>query len=241
MFILRLLASLNDEGLIWYSIKLRRWMFDLQKIELKEMSEDVVKHMTEHMSRLPGQKQLGLRLCACLGPTFDAMILEKARKNADIGDNFLASCVEDGYLLTEGGSSYKWSHDQVQQAAYGLIPLQMREKVHLLVGSRLLMSTPPSEMERFIFHVTDNLNNGANLLDNLEQKRDVAELNLRAGEKVLQQQSCHSAVRYLMTGISLLGDDDSWEANYRLSLSLYDAGRSPLFFVDIVLCASRQL
>ena len=240
MFILRLLASLNDEGLIYYSINLRRWTFDLQKIELKEMSKDVVNHMTEHMSRLPGQTQLGLKLCACLGSTFDTMLLEKARKNSDIGDDFLTSCIEHGYLLTEDDSSYRWSHEQVQQAAYGLIPLQKREKLHLLVGSRLLMSTPPSEMESFIFHVADNLNKGTNLIGNTEQKRDVAELNLRAGEKVLQQQSYHSAVKYLMTGISLLGDD-SWEANYRLTLRLYDAGKSPLFFIDVVVCASHQL
>ena len=227
MFILRLLASLNDEGLIYYSINLRRWTFDLQKIELKEMSKDVVNHMTEHMSRLPGQTQLGLKLCACLGSHFDTMLLEKARKNSDIGDDFLTSCIEHGYLLTEDDSSYKWSHDQIQQAAYELIPLQKREKLHLLVGSRLLMSTPPSEMERFIFHVADNLNKGANLIGNTEQKRDVAELNLRAGEKVLQQKSYHSAVKYLMTGISLLGDD-SWGANYRLTLRLYDAGKSSL-------------
>ena len=224
MFILRLLASLNEEGLIWYSINLRQWMFDLQKIERKEMSEDVVKHMTEHMSRLPVQVQLGLKLCACLGPTFEAMILEKARKNADIGDDFLSSCVEDGYLLTEGGSSYKWSHDQVQQAAYELIPLQKREKIHLLIGSRLLLGLPSFEMDRFIFHVADNMNKGANLLDNLEQKHEVAELNLRAGEKLLQHQSYHSAVKYLMAGISLLGEN-SWEVNYHLSLRLYDAGR----------------
>ena len=246
MFILRLLASLNDEGLIYYSINLRRWTFDLQKIELKEMSKDVVNHMTEHMSRLPGQTQLGLKLCACLGSTFDTMLLEKARKNSDIGDDFLTSCIEHGYLLTEDDSSYRWSHDQIQQAAYGLIPLQKREKLHLLVGSRLLlassllMGTTSSEIERFLFLVADNMNKGANLIDNIEQKRDVAELNLRAGEKVLQQQSYHSAVKYLMTGISLLGDD-SWEANYRLTLRLYDAGKSSLFYIDIVVCASHQL
>ena len=89
MFVLRLLASLNDDGLIWYSINSRRWVFDLRKIELKEMSEDVVKHMTDHMSRLPGKVQLGLKLCACLGPSFDATLLEKARKDAAIGDDFL--------------------------------------------------------------------------------------------------------------------------------------------------------
>eukprot|EP00984_Skeletonema_dohrnii_P004901 scaffold1730_cov69-Skeletonema_dohrnii-CCMP3373.AAC.4 len=182
------------------------------------------------MGRLPGKMQLGLKLCACLGPSFDATILEGARKDATIGDVFLESCVEDGFLQTDGGSSYKWSHDQVQQAAYGLIPLQKREKLHLLIGSRLLLSIPPSEMERFIFHVADNINRGAKLLEDLEQKYEVAELNLRAGEKLLEQQSFHSAVKYVMTGITLL-EDGSWGAKYSLTLRLYDAASDALCVV----------
>ena len=240
MFVLRLLASLNDEGIIWYSINSRRWVFDLQKIESKEMSEDVVKHMTDHMSRLSGKVQLGLKLCACLGPSFDVTLLEKARKDAAIGDDFLEACVEFGFLQTEGGSSYKWSHDQVQQAAYGLIPLELREKFHLLIGSRLFLSTPPSEMEMIIFHVADNINRGSKLLDNPERKYDVAELNLIAGEKMLQQQSFHSAVKYLLSGVALL-EDDSWRSKYSLSLRLYDAGKSSFSLYFLFMCGTLYI
>jgi predicted ATPase len=237
MFVLRLLTSLNDEGLIWYSISSRRWMFDLQKIELREISEDVVKHMTAHMSRLSEQMQMVLKLCACLGSNFDANLLEKARKGANDGDNFLQSCVDDGFLRIEGDSTcYRWAHDQVRQAAYELIPSHQREQFHLLVGSRLFLSTPPSEMERFIFYVTDNMNMGSNLIANPEQKYDVAELNLKAGEKMLKQQSFHSAVKYLMTGIALL-EDDSWGAKYSLTLRLYDAGRFPFIARACYLCS----
>jgi predicted ATPase len=229
MFVLRLLASLNDEGFVWYSVSSRRWMFDLQKIELREISEDVVKHMTEHMRRLPEQMQMGLKLCACLGSNFDATILCKATKGADVGDDFLQSCVDDGFLQIEGDSSYyRWAHDQVRQAAYELIPLQQRDQFHLLIGSRLLLSTTSSEIETYIFYVTDNLNMGTNLLNNPEQKYEVAELNLKAGEKLLKQQSFHSAVKYLITGISLL-EDDSWGSMYSLTLRLHDAGRFSFF------------
>ena len=234
MFVLRLLTSLNDEGLVWYCMSSRRWMFDLQRIELKEMSEDVVKHMTEHMSRLPKKMQMGLKLCACLGPNFDAVVLEKARKGANIGDNFLESCVEDGFLQTKGNSSYyTWAHDQVQQAAYELIPLQQREKFHLLIGSRLLLSTPSSEIEEFIFYIVDNMNRGLNLVVNPYQKYEVAELNLKAGEKVLERHSFHSSVKYLMTGISLL-ESDSWEKKYSLTIRLYDAGQFPLLRISFL-------
>jgi predicted ATPase len=225
MFVLRLLTSLYDESLVWYCMSSHRWKFDLQKIEMKEMSGDVVQHMTEQMSRLPSKTQMGLKLCSCLGPNFDAVVLEKARKGANIGDKFLESCVDDGFLQAKRDSSYTWAHDQVQQAAYELIPLHQREKFHLLIGSRLFLCTSPSEMETFIFYIVDNINRGANLVDNAEQKYEVAELNLRAGEIVLERQSFHSSVKYLMTGIALL-ENDSWEKKYSLTIRLYDAGRS---------------
>lgn len=224
MFVQRLLTSLNDEGLVWYSLSSHRWMFDLQNIEVKEMSEDVVKHMTEHMGRLPKKTQVGLKLCACLGPTFDAAIVEKALNGANIVDNFLESCVDNGYLQTKGDSGYyAWAHDQVQQAAYELIPLHQRDKFHLLIGSRLFLSASTSETDRFLFYIVDNMNRGMTLVDNPLQKYELAELNLRAGEKILERHSFQSSVKYLMTGIALL-ENDSWEKKYGLTIRLYDAG-----------------
>eukprot|EP00984_Skeletonema_dohrnii_P030217 scaffold21542_cov121-Skeletonema_dohrnii-CCMP3373.AAC.2 len=228
MFVRRLLISLNDEGLVWYSLSSHRWMFDLQKIEVKEMSEDVVKHMTEHMSRLPKKMQMGLKLCACLGPKFDTAIVEKVQRGANIGDNFLESCVDDGFLQIKGDSGfYTWAHDQVQQAAYELIPLQQREKFHLLIGSRLFLSTSSAEIDKFIFYIVDNMNRGVTLVDNPQQKYEMAELNLRAGEKILERHSFQSSVKYLMAGIALL-ENDSWEKKYGLTIRLHDAASEAL-------------
>ena len=225
MFVQRLLTSLNDEGLIWYSLSSARWMFDLQKIELKEMSEDVVKHMTQHMSRLPKKMQVGLKLCACLGPKFDIAVVEKALNGSNIVENFLQSCLDNGYLQTKGNDSgcFVWAHDQVQQAAYELIPLQQREKFHLLIGSRLFLSSSTSETEKFIFYIVDNMNRGITLIHNPLQRYEMAELNLTAGEKILERHSFQSSVKYLMTGIELLGND-SWEKKYGLTIRLHDAG-----------------
>ena len=47
MFVLRFLASLNDERDLWFSMSSRRWMYNLEEIRLKEIHGDVVSHMTE--------------------------------------------------------------------------------------------------------------------------------------------------------------------------------------------------
>lgn len=47
MFVLRFVASLNDEGDLWYSMSNRRWMYQIEDISVKEIHGDVVSHMTE--------------------------------------------------------------------------------------------------------------------------------------------------------------------------------------------------
>jgi predicted ATPase len=184
MFLLRFLKSLNDEGLLWFSLSSRSWEFDLEKISTKQISADVVQHMTLNMGRLHMSIQNGLKTAACLGSNLDAEILYKAKVDDEFDvDDFLQKSVEDGYLIRIAGSQhYTWAHDQVHQAAYELIPIAKRESFHLLLGSRLLMHSPGCNSNSMLFYVVDNMNRGIKLLESPDQKSELAFLNLRAGE-----------------------------------------------------------
>jgi len=46
-------------------------------IQQKEVSADVVQHMSQRMTRLPRSMQFGLKLCSCLGASFDVNALRK--------------------------------------------------------------------------------------------------------------------------------------------------------------------
>ena len=87
------------------------------------------------------------------------------------------------------------------------------------------MSTSPSEMKPMLFFIVDNMNRGANLIEEQEQRYEVSQLNLEAGEKALSTSAFHSATKYLNFGLSLLGPE-SWEMKYELTIRLYDAGES---------------
>jgi len=170
-----------------------------------------------------------LKVAACLGPSFDAKVLEKVKQDDKIGKGFFGSCIEFGFLNQNCGSTkYTWCHDQIQQAAYGLIPLPKRESFHLLLGSRLFMKTLPSEMDHMVFFIVDNMNRGSKLIDDADQKWEVAQLNLEAGEKALTSSAFQTATNYLLTGLSHLGPD-AWGAKYSLTLRLYDAASEALY------------
>jgi len=178
---------------------------------------------------LPKVIQMGLKFSACLGPTFDAKVLGRARKNNTCKDSFLTSCVEFGFLQRLCSDQYVWAHDQIQQSAYDLIPLSKREAFHLLVGSRLFITSSPSEMEHMVFFIVDNMNRGSNLLPP-DQKYEVSQLNLSAGEKALTASAFHSASKYLLKGLSLLGPG-SWDTKYNLTLRLFDAASEALYAI----------
>ena len=182
------------------------------------------------MKSLPKKMQVGLMLAACLGQKFDAPMLKKVEKDNTLKDNFLESCVEFGFLHNYSSDQYVWAHDQIFQAAYDLIPLQKQESFHLLVGIRLLTLTLPSEMDRMIFYIVDNMNRGSKLIDDLDQKYELSKLNLEAGEKAISSSAFHSATKYLLMGLSHLGPESWEESRYNLTMRLYDAGAWLDFF-----------
>lgn len=116
LFVLSFLKSLNQEGLLWFSMSSRRWEYDFDKIKAKSISQDVVQHMAVQMARLSKQMRIGLMCAACLGPSFDKDVFEKASEK-EVEESFLLSCVEYGFLDLVDSNHYKWAHDQIHQAA----------------------------------------------------------------------------------------------------------------------------
>ena len=60
------------------------------------------------MKSLSKQMRMGLKIAACLGNNFDSKVLEKAKKNNEVEDSFLDSCVEFGFLQNAGSDKYTW-------------------------------------------------------------------------------------------------------------------------------------
>lgn len=95
LFIMNFLISLNEEGLLWFNLSTRRWDYDIAGIQEKEVSADVVQHMSQRMKRLPKMIQYGLKLCSCLGASFDVNTLRKGGPKNDFDvEEFLPFSVE---------------------------------------------------------------------------------------------------------------------------------------------------
>ncbi len=115
---------------------------------------------------------------------------------------------------------YKFVHDRIQQAAYSLIPDAEKIAIHHQVGYLLLQHTPAQQQEEKLFEMVNALNKGKALIQDPFKRHELAQLNLRAGQKAKASAAYQPAFNYLKAGLELLAES-SWQTDYELTVSLY--------------------
>jgi predicted ATPase len=123
-----------------------------------------------------------------------------------------------GFIMRSEGR-YKFVHDRVQEAAYSLIPEELRAEAHLRIGRLLAAHTPPEKQEEAIFDIVNQVNRGAALITSQTERDQIAELNLIAGKRAKGATAYASALIYVNAGTALLAED-SWERRRELIFSL---------------------
>jgi PAS domain S-box-containing protein len=218
-FAVQFISSLAEEGLLRFEPDAAGWSWDLERIRAKGYTDNVVDLMVGKLTRLRPETQKAMQQLACIGNTAAITTLSIAfgtseeQVHADLSEAVRLELVE----RLKG--SYRFVHDRVQEAAYSLIPKDARAPVHLHIGRLLATHTPPEEREETIFEIVSQLNRGAVLITEQEERERVAELNLIAGKRAKASTAYVSACAYLGSGMTLLGSE-GWTGRYELALDL---------------------
>lgn len=219
-FLGQLLKSLYDEKRIAFQPQEDGWAWDAAVIEKLHIPDDVVDFMLNKLRRLPADMRSILQPAACIGNTFDLKTLSVACEKTM---EETAACLEplgrEGLVLPVQ-SAYEFFHDRVHEAAYALIPEEEKKQAHLKIGRLILQDAGPDRLEEKIFAVMDQLNQGLDLIDDPEEKLDLARYNLTAGQKAKASAAYGAALSYFRAGLALL-PDNSWQAHYRLTFDLH--------------------
>ena len=215
-FAIQFLATLEDEHLLTYDPGSATWVADLDRIEAKGYTDNVVDLMAGKLSRLPADTLSVLKKSACLGSIAGLTALCRITgKSLDDVHGSLWHAVRDG-LLFRHERSYVFVHDRIQEAAYSLIPQDQRAAVHLSIGRALRARMSADEL----IDVVEQLNHGSELIGDPVERHQVAELNLRAGLKAKASAAYASAVKYLSAGMTFM-DSDAWSRSYDLASVLW--------------------
>lgn len=228
-FVREFLNNVYAEGAISFDFNCLGWQWDLDRIEVMDITDNVVDLTIAKMRKLPEATQEVLPLAACIGSDFDlANLANICEKSPEAISTNLVEAVESGLILPASEldsellvQQYKFSHDRVQQAAYALIDESRKKEVRLKIGRLLWHNTSPSALGEKIFQIVDSLNFSLELIGDRQEREEIAILNLIAGKKAKRTAAYKLAFDYFMAGLIFL-DAGSWESQYALTLSLYE-------------------
>jgi PAS domain S-box-containing protein len=219
-FAIQFLTALAEERLLEFDPREGAWRWDIKRIRARRITENVVDLLVGKLTRLPDITRETLKQIASLGNSAETTALMMVRGGPENQlHSDLGAALREGLVVRVGGS-YRFVHDGVQEAAYSLIPEEMRAEVHLQIGRLLRVRMSADELAEDIFDVVNQLNRGAALIYELDEKHCVAELNLRAGRKAKASTAYAAACTYLSAGMALVNRED-WERRYGLMFSLW--------------------
>ena len=218
-FAVQFLTNLAEEALIRRDFKTYAWTWDLEGIDAKGFTDNLVDLMVGRLRRLPSSAQDALKLLACLGRNAEIATLELVlgAPRAEINES-LRVAIQAGIIVSQGGH-YRFLHDRVQEAAYALIPDAQRPALHFQVGQRLLAELTDEEIAERIFDIVNQLNLGVLAGTGPNEKAQIARLNLQAGLRAKASLAYASACSYFAFGLATLGDQ-TWEQAFDLAIKL---------------------
>jgi predicted ATPase/class 3 adenylate cyclase/tRNA A-37 threonylcarbamoyl transferase component Bud32 len=222
------------------------WKWDIEKIKNLNISDNVVELMTSKIQKLSNQVQYYLRIASCIGNRFSlegvSLITHEDKQSIlkNIHEAIQSGLVQpsnENYKFLEldinydGIAEFKFLHDRIQQAAYTLIPVEEKSKVHWEIGNFLLKNANEQDLEDNLFDIVNHLNQGivhAKEEDNVKY----AQLNLKACMKAKSSAAYETAIDYAKVALILLKqpiskdfilDSNSiqWKDNYDLLFHLY--------------------
>jgi PAS domain S-box-containing protein len=239
-FVNEFLRNLYQDDHVLFNFSTGRWEWNVDEILQADVADDLIGLMTEKIQSLSPAGRRLLMHAACIGSSFNVHTLAVLQGvHDDVCSRELQESVQAGLVLAEEGTQgmrgdgttlvgesrgvYRFLHDRVQQAASSLLSTEQRQQLHLGIGKALLEQTAREHMDEHVCEITDHMNRGRILLSEQSERVKLAELNLRAGIKTKSAIAYESALRYVIAGLDLLGDE-GWRRHYGLMLSLHIEG-----------------
>jgi PAS domain S-box-containing protein len=218
-FVIQFLLTLEDKGLLFFDIRSRTWQWSIDRIRDEAITDQVAELMVAKLGRYSDAALAIMSHLACLGSfgktTTLALALEVSEETIDLT---LENVVRTG-LLRKLDGGYAFSHDRVQEAAYGLIPIAKRSSLHLSLGKVLYAQCHAHELEENVFEIVNQFNRGPRLASSCEREQ-LAQFNFLAGTRAKSSSAYESALRYFLSGQELLASTDQGTSQLTFELAL---------------------
>jgi len=225
-FVRRVLNSLYIKGAFTFLSKKSQWVYDLKKVEAIETSDNVVDLLLNCLESIPMSAMDILKLAACIGSQFDLTTISRISKKSvwalgkdlwiaiekeiilPLNNNYrFINTLKRNINTSDLEMPFCFAHDRLRQAVYTLIPERKKCEIHLSIGNEYLNSFRETKQTDVIFDMVNHLNIGKDLIDQKEERIELADLNIMAGNKAKSSTAYEVALNYFETAKSLLPDE----------------------------------
>ncbi len=233
-FLGQLLRALHEHGDIHYQRTEGVWHWNIEQIRQRAITDNVVELMLAKVRTLDAGTQNLLALAAHLGDSFDLrQLMAVSAQRANDAASALWPALQAGLVLPLNenykfagspeqlrDARFRFLHDRVQQAAYGLTPAEQRQLLQLRCGRLLLAGSSEAELEERLFIVLHAYNSALDLIQDPAERAQLLALNLRGGSKAKSASAFPTAVNLLRVARSLL-PADAWSTAPEQTLLLF--------------------
>ena len=219
-YVLVFLKSIYDEDMLQFNFGTMRWHWDDDAVKERLITENVTTIMINKLKRYDETAQTILSVASCLGTTFSMStvakiaesILSPDDKTEQVSDIF-AKFEADGLFEMKGSSSiFRFIHDQVQEAAFTLIPADKSDTFRGEIGATLMKKMNPEELEDNLFVVVGLRNCAKAFITSISERQELARMNLTAGLMASGNAAFDVSIAFYRTGRNLLGES-GWETD----------------------------
>ncbi|CAK8723183.1 hypothetical protein KKHLCK_12495 [Candidatus Electrothrix laxa] len=233
------LQVLREKKLLNFNFEQHQWQWNLKQIASQNITHQAVDLLTDKINSLSHNSSKLLQLASCIGNIFDFKTLSRCYNRSDAEAlSLLLHVIKEGLIqpLDENykhidlakNASFKFSHERIRQAAYGLLPDDQKKAVHLQTGRFLLKSIPLSSFPDKLFDICWHFNQSLDIINTPEEIIEIARLNLQAGQKAKTAMADQVASNYFEFARIYL-PRDHWQKEYDLSLEIYQETINALF------------
>lgn len=232
-FVIQFLTLLEEEERLRFDVHESRWVWDENSIALEtQVSDNVADVLVGRIGKLPKSARMVLKLAGCLGKSLDSKVITRILFSEDHGMSFeqakdatqegIYQLMKTGMIEGGPGSTFKFAHDRIQQAAYSLVPKNDGERLslHARIGILLYQMYEASLEDWMFFSAVDQLNLGSPYIADEAERLELAEFNLKAGKEAMLKSAFFPAAAYAKAGLALMDESSLWKAHYELALGL---------------------
>ena len=235
-FVEQFLRALRERKLLARDLETGRWRWDADAIDRAGVTDNVVALLAAKIDALPEGARRVLSLAACVGPSFErAHVRAAGGLDATFVRDALDELLAEGLVVTateDEHETYTFMHDRVQQAAYEALGEDERARAHASLAreieGRKAWMARDDELYAMVYHYQRSLSlvGATGGAEGADEKRRVAELFLRGGQRAKAAAAYEQAAASLGAGRALLGGagwDDAFELTFELQVALAEA------------------